>query len=344
MTYILAFIAGGLLSIALTHLHIRICYKMGWLVYPSPRRIHKVPTPHVGGLALYLAFTLVIASFALVGQVSSYHAIAIVGFSTALTLLGFADDLYDLSASIRLLFQVACAIAVAAGFGIMIQSVTLPILGTIYLDRTISGYMFTIFWIVGMIQTANLSDGIDGLTAGLSTIFSVFLLLVAIRLGQYELGIYASTLAGVSLGFLRYNFAPAKIFMGDSGAYFLGFLMAVLSILGSAKLTTALLVMGVPIADVAYSIIRRIRAGVVIHMADKEHLHQKLVTLGLSQRVTAIIFYIIAILFGAAGLIRTREIRILALASLFVLAAIIILYVDRRSRFIQSKHIESKEN
>ena len=328
--YILVFFVSALLSLLLTRLQIGIAHRFGWLDFPSPRRIHSDPTPRLGGIAMYVAFSSVLAGLVLTGRLTAYPAAGLLVGCTVLALVGFADDVWGLPASTKFAYQLLAAVVAVAGFELAIRSVTLPSAGTLILEDSLLGYGLSVFWLLGMINTVNFADGIDGLAGGLAVVFALVLLLVSLNIGQAELPLYAAALGGVALGFLRYNFAPARIFMGDSGSMFLGFTMGVLSVAGSAKLATGLLVMGLPVVDVAYSIVRRVRSGARFHMPDKEHLHHRFLSLGLSQRRTALLFYALALGFGSAGLIPRREGRVAALIALGVVSVALIWWVNRR--------------
>jgi UDP-GlcNAc:undecaprenyl-phosphate GlcNAc-1-phosphate transferase len=328
--YALVFVAATVLALLLTRLTIAFAHRRGLLDLPSPRRIHTNPTPRIGGAAMYGAFSLVLLALLAAGEVGNYDATALLLGAGALTLVGFVDDIWGLDARTKFLFQLAAALVAVVGFDIAIRGVSVPLVGRVYLEGSLVGYAVTVLWILGMINTVNFADGIDGLAGGLAVIFSLVLFLVGVAIEQRELPLYACALGGVALGFLRYNFAPARIFMGDSGSYFLGFTMALLSVLGSAKLATGLLVMGIWVADVAYSIYRRMRTGTPIEMPDKEHLHHRFIAIGLSQRTTALLFYALALAFGSAGLIGRREGRLAALVTLGLLSLLIIWFVNRR--------------
>ena len=330
MIYALVFVGATVLALLLTRLTIAFAHRRGLLDFPSPRRIHTNPTPRIGGVAMYGAFSLVLLALLAAGEVGSYDATALLLGAGALTLVGFVDDIWGLDARTKFLFQLAAALVAVVGFDIAIRGVSVPLVGRVYLEGSLVGYAVTVLWILGMINTVNFADGIDGLAGGLAVIFSLVLFLVGVAIEQRELPLYACALGGVALGFLRYNFAPARIFMGDSGSYFLGFTMALLSVLGSAKLATGLLVMGIWVADVAYSIYRRMRTGTPIEMPDKEHLHHRFIAIGLSQRTTALLFYALALAFGSAGLIGRREGRLAALVTLGLLSLLIIWFVNRR--------------
>lgn len=329
MIYLLVFGSALAVSILLTFSSILVAQQRGWLDLPSPRRIHTNPTPRLGGVAMFLAFASVLVVLMLAGRLGAYTTTGLLVGAAVLVLGGFADDVWGLPPGRKFLLQLAAASVTVLGFDIVIRQINLPVLGPLYLGGSAVGYLLTIFWILGMINTVNFADGIDGLAGGLAFIFALILFFVGLNLGQRELPLFACALGGASLGFLRYNFAPARVFMGDSGSMFLGLTLGVLSVLGSAKLATGLLVMGIWVADVAYSIYRRASTGSPVQLPDKEHLHHRLVSLGLSQRATAAIFWVLALAFGSAGIVGQRQGRLVALACLAVLSLLIIWYVNR---------------
>lgn len=331
MIYLLVFASALTISILLTFSSILLAQQRGLLDLPSPRRIHTNPTPRLGGVAMFLAFASVLLVLMLTGRLGTYTTTGLLVGAGALVMGGFADDVWGLAPGRKFLLQLAAASVTVLSFDIVIRQINLPVLGPLYLGGTVVGYLLTIFWILGMINTVNFADGIDGLAGGLAFIFALILFFVGLNLGQRELPLFACALGGASLGFLRYNFAPARVFMGDSGSMFLGLTLGVLSVLGSAKLATGLLVMGIWVADVAYSIYRRASTGSPVQLPDKEHLHHRFVSLGLSQRATAGIFWLIALAFGSAGVIGQRQGRLAALAGLAVLSLLIIWFVNRRS-------------
>ncbi len=330
MTYLVVFASATILSLVITRASIPLAKRHGLVQYPEPRRVHRIPTPLLGGVGMFIAFAVVVGGLVATGHLDAYPAIGLLVGSCALTIVGLVDDLWDMKPLTKFLFQCAAACVTVVAFNISIPGVTIPGIGTVHLENSIVGYCFTIVWVLGMINTVNFADGIDGLAGGLTFIFALMLFVVAMRIHQLELPLYAAALGGAALGFLRYNFAPSRVFMGDSGAMFLGFVLGLLSVVGSAKLATALLVMGLPIADVAYSIIRRVRSGKHFYVFDKQHLHHRFLTLGLSQRATALLFYALAFLFGGAALIPERGGRIAAIVLLALLSVVIIWFVNRR--------------
>jgi UDP-N-acetylmuramyl pentapeptide phosphotransferase/UDP-N-acetylglucosamine-1-phosphate transferase len=190
----------------------------------------------------------------------------------------------------------------------------------------------TIFWISWMTNTINFSDGLDGLATGVSLIAAAALSLHALRLGQYTIALLPLTLAGACAGFLLFNFSPARIFMGDSGAQFLGYVLGLSAIIGGAKLATILLVLGVPILDVAWLVVARPLAGRSPTQAGRDHLHLRLRDLGFSQRQIVVFYYALSASFGMLGIsVADPRLKLLALGLLVLLVAAVIAYVTRRS-------------
>jgi UDP-GlcNAc:undecaprenyl-phosphate GlcNAc-1-phosphate transferase len=190
---------------------------------------------------------------------------------------------------------------------------------------------FTLFWIMGMMNTVNWLDGLDGLAGGVAVIASVLLFAHSYRLGQYSVALLPLSLAGCALGFLPFNFHPARVFMGTSGALFLGFALGTMAIIGGAKMATALLVMGIPILDVGWQIINRLRLGRSPFLADRGHLHHRLLDLGLSQRRVVLLFYSLCAAFGALALILSSGFqKLLALLIMGAFALVGLVALARR--------------
>ncbi|MEJ7653534.1 MAG: MraY family glycosyltransferase [Chloroflexia bacterium] len=343
MLYLPAFTIACALSLVLTHIVGRVAFQRSWLDQPSPRRVHSAPTPRLGGAAMFGSFAVCLLVLTAAGRLPTYTTLAVLTGAASLTLVGLVDDLWELDVGTKFRFKHADVAVTVVAFDLSMRTLTLTWIGSIHLEGTIAGYGITIFWILGMTNTVNFADGIDGLAAGLAFVFAAVLFAVGLRVGQEQLLLYAAVLGGAVLGFLRYNFPPARIFMGDSGAYFLGYTMGALSVIGNAKIALGLLVMGLPITDVAYSIIRRYRTGAAVQLPDKQHLHHRLVTLGLSQRSTAAVFYLLALGFGSAALIPTRDLRAAALVVLGLIALALIWGVDRRMAALPPERIARDE-
>ena len=277
---------------------------------PDARKVHTVPIPRLGGVALFLGFTVGLLAIEwltpgpLFPSSGPFMGLWIDG--AMISALGIADDLKPLPAKFKLLVQIVAA-GVAVYFGVRIDFLSHPAGGIMLLGPAIA-IPLTIFWLVGITNTINLIDGLDGLAGGVSLIAAAITALIAWQTHQPTIALVALALMGGTIGFLRYNWNPAKIFMGDSGSLFLGFTLAGLSVIGMFKLAASaavlmpILILGVPIFDTAFAIIRRAIARRPIFSPDRGHLHHRLLGLGLSQRKAVLVIYGICFLLGGAAL------------------------------------------
>lgn len=311
--YVLAFFVAISLSYMLTPYAKKIAYKIGAIDVPKDkRRVHTKPIPRLGGLAIYIAFLTTIILMVLIGKDAltiNRELLGILIGATIIVAIGIIDDAKQISAKYKLLGQIIAAVVVVYS-GVKIEFVTN------FLNKT-SGIAelkqlsipVTIFWIVGITNTVNLIDGLDGLAAGVSSIAALSLAFVAHLNGQPEVMILLVILAGSLLGFLPHNFNPAKIFMGDTGSLLVGFILATISIEGVIKTATTIavaipvLALGVPIFDTTFAIIRRLINKKPIMEADKGHLHHRLLEQGLSQKQTVLVLYFISMLLGGSAII-----------------------------------------
>lgn len=297
---VIAFILG----LFIVPLVIAFSEKKGLMDQPNARKIHSHPIPRLGGVSIWVC--TVLSFFALI--ILSYypHRSLLSGLllgSSLMFLLGLVDDIYGLSAKFKFIIQISIATIVFC-LGVKITSVFVPFIGLVGLHPLLS-YILTIGWIVGISNAVNFIDGVDGLAGSVITISSVTLGLIAVALvpSDVVISLVAFILAGSMLGFLTYNFHPAKIFMGDSGALFAGFLLATLSVMYSmksadCKMYIPLLVLAVPILDITFSSLRRILKGTSPFVADAEHIHHKLLNLGLSQNKAVLLLVAFTIFTG----------------------------------------------
>lgn len=306
--------------------HVRsLALRCGAAHAPRARDVHREPIPRWGGLAIFAAFVgTLILSLALMHfvfhrpvAISTLKAgLGLVLSGGILTAVGAVDDRWELSAGKQILVQIACALLIVP-FGIVIRFVSNPF-GPGMLDLHWAAVPITVIWLVGVANAVNWIDGIDGLAAGVTAISAFTMALMAAFSKQPALTILAAALCGSLLGFLRYNFNPAKIFMGG-GAPFVGFTLAAISTLGAFKapislviaVTVPVLTLALPIFDTASVILRRWRSGRPIYQADKSHLHHRLLELGYSQRQTVLILYGISlslciVAFGAFVMMSLR--------------------------------------
>jgi len=312
--YLLLAAAAFLITLVLTPLARRIGVALNAVDHPGGRHINKSTTPRSGGLAIFAAFIVVFLYSAPDGPAKIGIALG----AAVIFILGFLDDLYGLSAPVKLAVQIAVALIVIA-FGVRIRCISHPLGGFSEIGAA-WGVPLTVLWMVAMMNMINLIDGLDGLAAGVTAIAGGTLFFIAIMKGQVLAAIMCSIVVGSTLAFLVFNFHPARVFMGDGGALLLGYILGVISVQGALKAATAVtlvipvLALGVPFFDTLLAIVRRARAGQPIMAADRGHLHHKMMDLGLTQRQTVLILYLISAALGGAALISTvSEVPISAL-------------------------------
>lgn len=290
-------------ALLVTPLLILLAPAWGAVDKPSPRKIHASSMPCIGGVGIGMAFYL---SLWFSGQLVAVDFWGLLAGGLIILGLGVIDDLRDLSPYIKLAGQIVAAALVALS-GIQVEFITHPLTDGVYALGLLA-VPLTIFWIVAVTNAVNLIDGLDGLAAGVSALAALVLAAVAWLEGQLAVAVGAMALAGGAFGFLRYNFHPARIFMGDSGAMFLGFHLAVFALLGLSKSTTAyslvipFVILGIPLLDTMFAVVRRLLSGQPIFRADRDHLHHRLLAIGLSHRQTVIVIYAISAVYGISAL------------------------------------------
>ncbi len=298
---VLPFIVAVIISFILTPLVRKFAFKIGAIDIPKDeRRVHKEPMPLMGGLAIY--FAVIITSLIFIPIDKTLISVLIGG--TIILISGIIDDKKGMSPKLKLIFQILAGLVLIAG-DVKVDFFTNPFTinnEVIYLKWL--SIPITLFWVVGITNTLNLIDGLDGLAAGVAMISSLSLTFVADKFGYATVILISSIISGSTLGFLPFNFNPAKIFMGDTGALFLGFMLAAISIEGVMKsvatiaIIVPIIILGVPIFDTTFAIFRRLLSGRSIMSADKGHLHHRLLARGYSQRKTVLILYAISGAFG----------------------------------------------
>ncbi|MBX6377608.1 MAG: undecaprenyl/decaprenyl-phosphate alpha-N-acetylglucosaminyl 1-phosphate transferase [Clostridia bacterium] len=298
-----AAIISFLLAFALTPVVRRVALRIGVVDRPGERSVHTRPVPLLGGVAIFLAFG---AGVAATGGLSSLPARGILAGGALMLVVGIVDDYRPLRPAVKLAGQLAAAVVLLFA-GVRIDFVTNPWGGLLALGPW--AYPLTLLWVVAIINVVNLMDGLDGLAAGVTSIACVTLALVAWQTQQpLEAVLLIAALAGSALGFLPYNFNPARIFMGDAGSMFLGYVLAAVSVEGSVKspaavaLAVPLLVLGLPIADTFLAILRRLQSGRPVGQADRDHLHHRLLRLGLNQREAVLWMYMVTGWLGVSAL------------------------------------------
>lgn len=304
----ITFLVSFVLAFAMTPVAIKLAPKIGAIDVPKDgRRMHTKAMPRFGGLAIFTGTTISMTIFLTFDQ----RIIGIIVGGVLIYILGILDDLRNLPARVKFMGQICIAIIMYM-FDIRIEFITNFFgEGKSYFGVVLC-FIITILWIVGITNTVNLIDGLDGLAAGTSAIASLCIAYVAYIHGMYLVSGSMLALAGGALGFLPFNFYPAKIFMGDGGSLYLGFMLATLSILGPVKSATIVaviipvLVLGLPIFDTAFAIFRRMVNKRPIMEADKGHLHHRLMSLGYGQRRATLMLYCVSGIMGVAAVTYSR--------------------------------------
>jgi UDP-GlcNAc:undecaprenyl-phosphate/decaprenyl-phosphate GlcNAc-1-phosphate transferase len=323
----LAMAAALLASILLTPLVIILAFRIGAVDRPNYRKVHASVMPRIGGLAIFGAFLIGYA----VLLPKDEHAVGILIGAVIIIVMGFLDDMLEITAKAKLAGQLAAALVVVVWGGLQIEVINLPFIGEF--DFGYLSIPITIIWIIGITNAINLIDGLDGLAAGVSTIALITIAVMAMIMGNVFVVATASILAASSLGFLFYNFHPAKIFMGDTGSLFLGFMISVLALLGFknvavVSLIIPVIILGIPISDTFFAIVRRIRTKQPIMAPDKSHLHHCLLRSGFSHRQTVLVIYALAILFGVAAVLFSQATVWGAILLIVVMLIAIELFVE----------------
>jgi len=342
---LITFIVAFIITFSITPFVKELAFKIGAVDVPRDnRRMHKRPTARLGGLAIFVGFLI---SAILFSKMDAELAALLTGCAIIVT-LGVFDDIYALSAKLKLIIQLVAALCPVL-CGVRIDFIKVPsfISEYGYIGLGWMAIPITLIWIIGITNAINLLDGLDGLACGVSSISALTLLFIAIIVGEPGIAFITSALAGACFGFLPYNFNPAKLFMGDTGSLFLGFVLATTSIQGLFKgyavisIAVPILILRLPIFDTASAIIRRLRNHQPIMSPDRGHLHHRLIDAGFSQKQAVSIIYILCLVLcvGAIGLIATGAI------SWWVFIAVIIgfiLFLWLTPRIIE--YLSEKEN
>ncbi len=318
-TYLTLFVVALSLSLFLTPVIRRLAQRFHWLDVPKDgRRVHTVPIPRVGGVAVFASVMLALAALPLVDNLVTRalleqwaRVVAVLASSAVVFVFGVFDDLVGTRARWKFLAQGVAAVILYL-LGGHIGAVTIPFIGSMQVPPVLD-FAFTVLWVVGISNAFNLLDGLDGLATGASLFAALVILGVSLINGQPLVTVVSIALAGALIGFLRYNFNPASIFLGDSGALFIGFLLAALSVTGSQKASTAvavaipLMAFALPVIDTGFAVARRFISGKPLFEGDREHIHHKLLERGWSQRRVAFALYGVCALFGLLALLFTSD-------------------------------------
>jgi UDP-GlcNAc:undecaprenyl-phosphate GlcNAc-1-phosphate transferase len=344
MSYFLYFSLSAILALLITPLIKSLALKMQTLDVPTlERKIHKQPLPLLGGLAVFLAFALALAVYLWLGRpdlniVPLKFFGAIIFGGLVLMAGGILDDKFNLPPKLLWLFPaLSSAIIVWSGIGVGITQISNPFGSPIFIGYTLKlsavscqlSAVLAWAWMMGMIFTTKLLDGLDGLCSGVGLIgaLTMFALSLTAKVNQPITAALAIIFAGSLLGFLFYNFHPASIFLGEAGSTLIGFMLGVLAIILGAKIATALLVMGIPILDVAWAIVRRIFYRRSPFVGDRAHLHYRLLDVGLSHRQTVLVLWAISAIFGFTAVFLQSMGKLIALLLLFCVMLILAISV-----------------
>ncbi|MFA5184219.1 MAG: MraY family glycosyltransferase [Patescibacteria group bacterium] len=346
MFYLLIFLAALALAAVLTVLTKNLAVYLKIIDEPDPsgsggRKIHSQATPLLGGVAIFGAYFSLLFLFSERFLSGNLHWSHLLGFFIGALIIvvgGALDDKYDLRPAQQFIFPVLAIVSVIIG-GVEIAKITNPFGGFINLDAlAFISPLLIAGWLLGMMYTTKLLDGVDGLVSGISLIgsFVIFLFTLTTRYYQPDIAFAAILLTGAVAGFLIFNWHPAKIFLGEGGSLLLGYILGVLAIISGGKIAIALLIMGIPIMDVVWTIARRLVSGQnPFRFADRRHLHHRLLALGLGQRATVLIFYSLSLIFGLSGLFlqsRGKLWALIALASVMLLVVIGFWRLDNKRR------------
>ncbi|MBO4217300.1 MAG: undecaprenyl/decaprenyl-phosphate alpha-N-acetylglucosaminyl 1-phosphate transferase [Clostridia bacterium] len=304
--YILVFISAALVAAASMPAIFSLARISGAIDVPRARHMHKKATPLLGGLAIYLGFTVAAAiAFLIVYGELVFPLPLLIAGGGAVVVLGAADDIINLKPVVKFLFQIAIAVCTAAS-GAVIERIS--VFGR-YFEFGAFSIPITVLWIVLLTNAVNLIDGLDGLACSISAICSLTMFVVAVTMGQPMFALLTLALFGASVGFLPFNFPPAKMFMGDTGAMFLGYAMAVISVSGLFKLhaiisfVTPIIIFAIPLIDTVFSFFRRLFSGKNPFGGDRGHLHYRLVDMGMSPKLTVAVLCAVTAVLGVAAIL-----------------------------------------
>lgn len=324
LQYVVPFVIALVVSYALTPSVKKLAIKIGAVDRPNARKVHTHVIPRLGGLAIYICFMAAVL-FCVPLQ---HELVGMLLGCTAIVAVGIWDDICNIPAKVKLVGQILAA-CIPVAFGIQIEWLTNPFGDIIVLPELIA-IPVTIFWIIGFTNTVNLIDGLDGLAAGVAFIASISMFLLAYNLNQFLPALVIVSMAGAALGFLQYNFNPAKIFMGDTGSMLLGYTLSVAAVLGLVKtaatvaLVVPIIALGLPILDTTFAIIRRKMSGVPIFQPDKGHLHHRLLALGMTQKQAVLIMYFVSMILGIVALFVANVSYKTGIVTVLVVLAVII--------------------
>ena len=334
----LAVAAALIISLAATPAAKWFAQRIGAMDVPKDsRRVHKSPIPRLGGLAIFAGFLISVILFV---DITLQIRGILIG-AVLIVIIGAIDDIMQLPALVKLIVQIIAAL-IAIWHGIIIDTFSNPFVfsASEYWHLRSFSIPLTVIWIVAITNSVNLIDGLDGLAAGVSIISSIVMLIISLMVSDPNVALVMAALAGACLGFLPYNFNPAKIFMGDTGALLLGYILATMSILGLFKFYAVVsfaapfLVLALPLFDTSFAFLRRLLKGKNPMSPDRGHFHHRLLDMGLNQKQAVVVLYTISGLLGLAAVVvaTSDKIRALILVVALLVAAAIVFFVYRGKR------------
>jgi len=344
---VLALVVALIVSFLMTPVVKSFAYKVGAIDVPrDARRMHKVPIPRLGGLAIFIGFMISVFLFVNIRGDRAMQSI-LMG-AVVIVVLGVLDDIMALPAMLKFVVQIAAA-CIPALNGVVIQAISNPNIFSDNLYWVLDGLSIpiTVLWIVGITNAVNLIDGLDGLANGVSAISATTVLVISRMASELHVALVMAALVGACVGFMPYNTNPAKMFMGDTGAMFLGYILATMSIQGLFKFYAVIsfvvpfLILGLPIFDTAFAFIRRIAHGQSPMHADRSHIHHRLIDMGLNQKQAVATLYVISAILGLSAVVLTtggEQKAMLLFATLCIVAV-----VAARVVFPHEKHHEEAE-
>lgn len=309
--------------------------KIGATDFPSARKVHIQPIPTLGGLAIFFSFLVGV----LILQPVNEHHLAILVGAAVLIILGVFDDLYNLTARAKFIIQLLVALLVVFGGGLQVEFINLPFGGQVEFGWL--SPVITVLWIVGITNAINLIDGLDGLAAGVSAIALITIAGMALIMGNVYVATLSLLLFFSTVGFLSYNFYPAKIFMGDTGALFLGYMISVLALLGFKNVAVIsflvpIFILGVPISDTLLAMIRRLINRQPIASPDSSHLHHRLIKFGLTHKQSVLFIYMLSSMFSLAAILFSMT-TLWGMLLIITLSLIVVLFLVETLELISSE-------
>ncbi len=355
LAYLIIFVTGALISILVTPWIRTRLLRRGVVDKPDVRKVHTKDIPRLGGIAIFAGFFVAMAvayfRYRVLFEEKEYQMLGLLVAATFITGVGAIDDLRNLNPWTKLVCQIVTGL-ILIYFDYDIEAIGNPFGGNIELGWW--GFPLTVLWVIGVINAINLVDGLDGLASGVGLIISMTIFLISIYFGKTYTALLAIGLTGALLGFIRHNFYPAKIFMGDSGSMFIGLVIAALGLVSSQKTAVSfailvpLITLGYPIVDTALAIFRRAKARRNIFVADREHIHHILMSYGYSHQKTVIVLYVICLFFAIMALLYAffSQYGNFIIGVLFFVALFIFLFVHAVGllrRHVKTEPTESSE-